>query len=195
MFHCYGEIVKSIWETWFQARHLDSLDTFLIRLSKYLQAQEFDIQLGSFLTLWFWTSHTIINSAVRVICPASYRVVSCRVKNLIFRKAVFWTLFCSSKMAIRCFAIVFAIAFLLASFVNKSDSACTSRSYRATTSYQYIRKYSYGNNEDCTFYISPSSYYYSGYFLQIQWYYNPAFSVNGVMPRCTTDYVEVFLTR
>ena len=55
-----------------------------------------------------------------------------------------------------------------------------------------MRKYTYSNNEDCTFTIQPSTFYRTGYFLEVYWY---SFKVNGEMPTCSQDYVEVFLTR
>eukprot|EP00112_Aurelia_sp_Birch-Aquarium-sp1_P013260 Seg2808.2 transcript_id=Seg2808.2/GoldUCD/mRNA.D3Y31 product=Cubilin protein_id=Seg2808.2/GoldUCD/D3Y31 len=49
----------------------------------------------------------------------------------------------------------------------------------------------YSNDEDCTYYFQPSSSYTYGYFLEIKW---TSFDVEGNMPSCSKDSVEVFLT-
>ncbi len=98
-------------------------------------------------------------------------------------------------MAGSCLRLFYALAVIAGLFIGGNEAVCISKTYRPTTSYQYVRKYAYANNEDCNFYFLPySSYSSSLYFLEIQWYYNPAFSVKGEMPNCARDYVEVFLT-
>ena len=95
------------------------------------------------------------------------------------------------------FGIIMMI--LLQSF-TLANGSCPSQNYYATTSTGYLSHRYYSNNEDCTFYISPSSLFANSlflydnddYFLEVRW---SSFDVKGKMPRCNEDYVEVFLTR
>ena len=68
---------------------------------------------------------------------------------------------------------------------------CQSKTYYATTSSKGLYYYDYGNNEDCKLTILPSSSYRVGYYLEIIW---KTFEIQGNMPNCSNDYIEVFLT-
>ena len=85
-----------------------------------------------------------------------------------------------------------SINFLLLSQVTSYCSYYGSKTLYASTTRNYVSKWSYYNNEDCTFDISPSSSYDNDYFLELIWI---SFDVKGKMPDCKEDYVEVFLTR
>ena len=90
------------------------------------------------------------------------------------------------------FRVLFAIAAIL-SLPTTVGSTCYSRTLYARTYSQQISVSSPPNYEYCSFYIRPSSYYSSSYFLEISW--SSTFDVKGNMPYCIEDAVEVFLTR
>ena len=86
-----------------------------------------------------------------------------------------------------------SINFLLVSQVMSYCSYYGSMTLYASTTRNYVSKWSYYNNEDCTFDISPRSLYDDDdYFLELIWIY---FDVKVKMPDCKEDYAEVFLTR
>ena len=81
---------------------------------------------------------------------------------------------------------------VLAIFFKYSNGVCYGSTNYATTSLRSLSRRYYSNNEYCTFYIQPSSYYTSSsYYLEIKWI---SFNIEGLVPSCY-DYVEVFLTR
>ncbi|XP_065054872.1 uncharacterized protein LOC135683524 isoform X2 [Rhopilema esculentum] len=80
---------------------------------------------------------------------------------------------------------------VLAIVFKNSNGACYGSTNYATTSLRSLSRRYYSNNEYCTFYIRPSSYYTSSsYYLEIKWI---SFNIEGLLPSCY-DYVEIFLT-
>eukprot|EP00794_Sanderia_malayensis_P017363 gene17363-19100_t len=92
--------------------------------------------------------------------------------------------------------IVFLLALVSLVIIQALDGACISTRLFPTTVSSYYTKSDYSNNEDCNVTIQPSVWYKPlSYFLEIEWYYfSTRFDVNGTMPGCTNDYVEVYLT-
>ena len=83
------------------------------------------------------------------------------------------------------------ILILILLSAEEVEPGCTSRSFTATTQLRLLEYLEYSNNDDCMIYISPSSSYRSGYYLEIKWV---VFDIEGNLPECK-DYIEVFLTR
>ena len=75
-------------------------------------------------------------------------------------------------------------------FFTSVDGYCSGGTKTASTYLKTLSHLYYSNNEDCTFYINPQ--YSSGYYLEIKWV---TFSVEGSLPSCSYDSVEVYLTR
>ena len=82
---------------------------------------------------------------------------------------------------------------VLCAFAESTDASCGSIStYTATMTLNTFGHTFYSNNEDCVWYIKPSSSYISGYYLEIKW---TRFNIEGDMPGCSYDSVEIFLTK
>ena len=80
---------------------------------------------------------------------------------------------------------------LIFSILLQIASPVTVKEYSATTSSQYISKTSLMYNGDAIWRLTPSSAYTaSSYYLEVYWM---TFSVQGKMPNCHPDYVEVFV--
>ena len=87
------------------------------------------------------------------------------------------------------------LSLLLLSNTVSVSGYCSGSTVYATTYSKSISNYYYSSYEDCTYYIRPqtsSVWPSSSYYLEITW---STFKVNGELPYCSTDYVEVFLTR
>eukprot|EP00795_Rhopilema_esculentum_P015801 gene15801-7105_t len=69
------------------------------------------------------------------------------------------------------------------------DGYCSGGTKTASTYSNTLSHLYYSNNEDCTFYINPQ--HSTGYYLEIKWV---SFSVEGSLPSCSNDSVEVYLT-
>eukprot|EP00112_Aurelia_sp_Birch-Aquarium-sp1_P022896 Seg661.1 transcript_id=Seg661.1/GoldUCD/mRNA.D3Y31 product=Cubilin protein_id=Seg661.1/GoldUCD/D3Y31 len=85
-----------------------------------------------------------------------------------------------------------AVFLLVLSSFGRCNGKCTSGTFDATTSVSFVTNENYGNDEDCTISIRPSAMHSSGYYLAIKWL---VFEVEGEMPECEHDFVEVTLTR
>ena len=83
------------------------------------------------------------------------------------------------------------VIIIVMALIGTVDATCQSTTYYASSSKRYIWNLNYENNELCTIYIRPSAAYTSGHYLEIRW---DLFEVEGYMPSCSHDYVEVFLT-
>ena len=82
------------------------------------------------------------------------------------------------------------LAFAISTLLNVVCMV-TVKEYTATTSSQYIRKLSSSYNGEFVWRITTSpSYTSSSYYLEVYWL---GFTVQGEMPKCEPDYVEVFL--
>ena len=80
--------------------------------------------------------------------------------------------------------LIFSILLQIASPVSVKE-------YSATTSFQYISKTSLMYNGDAIWRLTPSSAYTATlYYLEVYWM---TFYVQGEMPNCHPDYVEVFV--
>eukprot|EP00794_Sanderia_malayensis_P016615 gene16615-18305_t len=82
--------------------------------------------------------------------------------------------------------------FVLTIFVIRSESKCQSQTYYATISSQTIYYFNYEDNENCLLSIRPSYLYSTKYYLEIVW---KTFEIEGSMPYCSKDSVEVYLTK
>lgn len=74
--------------------------------------------------------------------------------------------------------------------ITNVNHACKSRSYTATTFPTFVENLNYGNNEDCIFDIVPAN--RSQYYLEITTH---KFGIQGGMPNCEEDFMEIFTTR
>ncbi|XP_065054992.1 cubilin-like [Rhopilema esculentum] len=74
-------------------------------------------------------------------------------------------------------------------FFKSVDGYCSGGTKTASTYSNTLSHLYYSNNEDCTFYINPQ--HSTGYYLEIKWV---SFSVEGSLPSCSNDSVEVYLT-
>ena len=90
------------------------------------------------------------------------------------------------------FVKMFLLVLLTISYFTECNARCLIATMYATTSLKSHSYLDYSNNEYCTLYFRPSSGYSSGYFLEIKW---TKFDIEGKMPSCIYDSVEVFLTR
>ena len=81
------------------------------------------------------------------------------------------------------------ISLMLVVLCHDANALCGSRTYSASTVKKTFSYMNYQNNEICYITIQPS--YSRGYYLEIGWDH---FDVEGYMPSCSHDYIEVFLT-
>ena len=88
--------------------------------------------------------------------------------------------------------LLLAVFFLAFSSHGSCTGKCISGTFDATTSKSFVTNEHYGNDEDCIISIRPSALHTSGFYLEIKWL---VFEVEGEMPECGHDFVEVTLTR
>ena len=80
---------------------------------------------------------------------------------------------------------------IIISTLSNAVFMITVKEYTATTSSQYIVKSSSNDNGDFIWRLTSSSAYNSSsYYLEVYWI---SFTVQGAMPKCEPDYVEVFV--
>ena len=87
------------------------------------------------------------------------------------------------------FAVV-ALLTLVAAIQGVCEYKLTASSFKS-----YKAHHSYSADKECTYAITPGGYYTRNnkkYYLEVTW---DRFDVDGEMPRCSKDSVEVFLTR
>ena len=88
--------------------------------------------------------------------------------------------------------LLLAVFFLAFSSSGRCNGKCISGTFDATTSISFVTNEHYGNNENCLISIRPSALHSSGFYLEMKWL---VFEVEGKMPECRHDFVEVSLTR
>lgn len=88
--------------------------------------------------------------------------------------------------------IMLKALFVLCIVLTNAAGHCRfSETYIAKTSPQSLFYYMH-SNENCLLKIKPHSLYSDGYYLEIRWI---NFNIEGNMPSCSDDFMEVFLTR
>ena len=80
---------------------------------------------------------------------------------------------------------------IIISTLSNAVFMITVKEYTATTSIKYLLKSSSTNNGDFIWrFTSSSAYVSSSYYLEVYWI---SLRVQGAMPKCEPDYVEVFV--
>ena len=70
------------------------------------------------------------------------------------------------------------------------NAVCKDQNYTATTFPIFVENIKYGHNEDCTFNIKPGK--RREHYLEITMH---KFNIQGTMPDCDGDYIQILITR